>query len=577
MKEQGIQHNEELPLLAVSAVGLALSPPAVALALALPALKQRRPREYRYGLVVAGACAGLLLFPLIGEVKHAWAAVGEVGAISAPSRAFHAAWPHVWRWWLLALPWAPLLKFALEVARPTTIEEQAEHQERRREQRLARDARRAGERAESVAQSPDAAVFPGAEPALVLGARAAGERLLPEDRKGRVGLPLEWLRRHSLVIGPSGSGKTETLFRLAYGAAAAGGWPVYYLDAKGDERGMERFRRVMGSLGRAVHVFPDVGLDGFRGDARAIYNRLLELIAYSTDGDGAYYRDVAKRLLWLACSAPEGPPRSSAELLRRLRPAELRSLAAASAQGALDALGQRELSGVYLRYEAFFGALEGKVDGGFSFEDAEAAYVLLDGLSLKEETSSLARFLIEDFGHFAARRKRRDRPALLIVDEFSAIADDAPLVDLVERVRAYNIGVVLAPQVEAGMGGQELAERVLQNTETVFLHGLKRPEGIVALAGTQREIETSLQHERGVATGLGSGRAQHVFKVDPNEVRALEPGSCFVIRRGRAARIRVARAPAEGTFATPPAPTLARPLPATPTPDSTRPPRELRL
>jgi hypothetical protein len=34
-----------------------------------------------------------------------------------------------------------------------------------------------------------------------------------------------------------------------------------------------------------------------------------------------------------------------------------------------------------------------------------------------------------------------------------------------------------------------------------------------------------------------------VFKVDPNHVRQLDPGECFLIRKGRAALIQIARAP----------------------------------
>ncbi len=56
-------------------------------------------------------------------------------------------------------------------------------------------------------------------------------------------------------------------------------------------------------------------------------------------------------------------------------------------------------------------------------------------------------------------------------------------------------------------------------------------------------VESSVQHEGGQATGMGSARMQHAFKVDPNEVRALQPGMCFVIGSGRAAKVAIARAP----------------------------------
>jgi hypothetical protein len=66
---------------------------------------------------------------------------------------------------------------------------------------------------------------------------------------------------------------------------------------------------------------------------------------------------------------------------------------------------------------------------------------------------------------------------------------------------------------------------------------------LAALAGTRLEVQSSLQHEDGRATGVGSGRSQHVFKVDPNQVRQLGRGECFVIREGRAAQVQIAQAP----------------------------------
>jgi hypothetical protein len=301
----------------------------------------------------------------------------------------------------------------------------------------------------------------------------------------------------------------------------------------------------------------------------------MALPAFATEGDGAFYRDVAKRCLGLACRGPEGPPRSSDELLERLRPERL---AALDQRGELQKLGTRELASVSLRYAAFFDSVRGAVDSGIGFEDLDAAYVMLDSLALQEDAHSLARLLVEDFAHFATQRKPFEQPALLIIDELSAIADAARITDLVERMRSYNVGLVLAPQVEAGISDDVgVADRIVQNSETVILHALKRPERIIELAGTQLQVEASYQHERGTATGMGTGRTQHVYKIDPNEVRALRPGECFVIRRGGVVRVQVARAP-EVPYVPP------RPEPSSPVRQATPPeiaappiPNELRL
>ncbi len=67
-----------------------------------------------------------------------------------------------------------------------------------------------------------------------------------------------------------------------------------------------------------VRVFPNQPFNAWRGDWHAIANRLLEVIQFATEGPAAYYRDIAKTALQLACNHPDGPPRSSAELLGRL-------------------------------------------------------------------------------------------------------------------------------------------------------------------------------------------------------------------------------------------------------------------
>jgi hypothetical protein len=79
--------------------------------------------------------------------------------------------------------------------------------------------------------------------------------------------------------------------------------------------------------------------------------------------------------------------------------------------------------------------------------------------------------------------------------------------------------------------------------ESVICHRVNTPEAIIALAGTRQSMEYSTQFAAEGATGAGSARSQHQFKVDPNKVRALEPGMAFLISRGRAMKIQVPRAP----------------------------------
>ena len=378
------------------------------------------------------------------------------------------------------------------------------------------------------------------ERGFTIAMRLAGERALPVDR-GMVLLSPGRLCRHVLVCGATGSGKTETVLRLAWAVARESDAPVFYLDGKGDRETAARFCGLMADVGRQTRVFPNEPFDGWRGQAHEIHGRLMEIIDYTSEGPAAWYRDVAKNVLRLVCEHPDGPPRSCAQALARMDADALGK--AHQGSSALAALTAQQIKQVRLRYEAFFGQTRGALDGDWAWEDTSAAYLLLDSLALREETAGVSRMLFEDFAHYFTSRKARSQFALLVVDEFSGLAQGAGMAARIEQARGFNTSLVLAPQVVAGMGDESEAARILGSVETVVCHRVNTPEEIVALAGTRKTMEYSTHYASEGATGQGSARIQHQFKVDPNKVRALPPGAAYVISRGRAMKIQVLRAP----------------------------------
>jgi hypothetical protein len=405
-------------------------------------------------------------------------------------------------------------------------------------------ARKRGGPARHKARTPqDGGALAGqadGERGITLALRLAGERALPVDR-GLVVLSPSRVCRHLLVCGATGSGKTETVLRLAWTIAKCSDAPVFYLDGKGDRETAERFCGLMEDAERGARVFPNEPFDGWRGAAHEVHGRLMEVVDYSSKGPAAWYRDVAKTVLRLVCEHPEGPPRSSRMVLERMEITGLRTAYAGAS--AVDALTADQVRQVRLRYEAFFGQTRGALDGTWAWEDAQAAYLLLDSLALREEAGGLARFLFEDFAHYFTTRKSRERWCVLIVDEFSALADGAGMAARIEQARGFNTGLVLAPQVVQGMGDEMESARILGSVETVVCHRVNTPEEIVRLAGTRQRMEYSTHYAREGSTGEGSARVQHQYKVDPNKVRSLDPGMAYVISRGRAMRVQVMRAP----------------------------------
>ena len=533
-KSDGWSDTDTLLVLAGVSL-LIVSFPALILGLMLEPLAKRKPRWLAIAALLGIGATALLRNVILGEMEAGYQAMGRVGVIQG-GQALEAGWPHIRSWWMLAIRLAPTIALVADLARPKKVEELREREERRRERRRQRRERRAR-------KAVGAPKLSRREPGFELGRHLDGEKLLPV-RLRRAKLPLSRLHQTALVLGAPGSGKTETLLRLAYGVAQTTDWCVFVIDAKGDERTLRRFNSLMHAAGRRPSLFSRQPYDGWRGSARELANRLVQLIDWAEEGGGTYYRDLSVNLVRLACTAPTGPPRSSDDLLSRLEKQALIDVWAGRPQtNAIASFREEQIDACRQRYGSFFGAIDGQLDGAFAFEDADSAYLLLNELLYGEETTKLARFLIEDFKQFVAARNREGRQVLLMIDEFSAIADGARIVRVVEAVRSYGAACVLAPQAYEGMGGEQAAARVLNAAHTIFLHAVPEPEPVAQAAGTRIVIESSVKHEGGRSLEIGSARAQHEHKVSPNEVRSLLPGMCFVIGSGRAQKVQVAPAP----------------------------------
>jgi hypothetical protein len=351
--------------------------------------------------------------------------------------------------------------------------------------------------------------------------------------------------KHGVVVGASGSGKTVSLLRIAYLAARIYGYKIYFIDAKGDQQTATQFIAMMNAaqVGQ-VRMFPGESMNGFKGDGNAILNRLMAVETYSE----AYYKAIAKRLLTLACRAPGGAPTDSNELLKRLNTDLLKQIYGASQERTeLEEMSGKDAAGVRNRYRSFFGSIEGKLDNGWSWEDADAGYVLLDGLALREEAASLGRYLIEDFAHFCSKRKAPDQKVLLIIDEYSALStSETNAANLFERLRSYNACIIVSSQSVAGLGTPQEADRIISAANWLLVHRSSDPEQLTARAGTQKETDESYKlggAPQQQAYEQGQIRIQETPLVHPDIARRLEVGEALLIAHGRYQQIMIAPAP----------------------------------
>jgi hypothetical protein len=372
---------------------------------------------------------------------------------------------------------------------------------------------------------------------------------LPSWVQGRYVVPPPHLRGKAMaIVGAPGAGKTITTLRLAYLAGLLGR-KVCFADCKGTDPTLvpaliNAYR--LGNPTARIGRWPATAMDMWRGTPSQVQSRLLAVEVFTEP----FYQRVASAGLRLALTAPDMPPvDGSDELLRRLDADELASLWEGHPLELQDVEVIRDhLPGARLRYADFFAALAGAFDRGtWSYEDVDLAVLTVPTLLSKAEADAAMRVVLEDYGHYATGRKpRQTEDALLILDEFSALASGVDsAINLAERVRDVGVQVVVAAQSVEGLGNQHQAPRLLASCAGgVVVHQCPDPERLLALAGTVRDVEHNWEVDRWGPRGVAKARMRDRPRVDPELVRAAQPGEAWVIQAGHAVHLRVLPPPA---------------------------------
>jgi hypothetical protein len=103
------------------------------------------------------------------------------------------------------------------------------------------------------------------------------------DKRGLVVVPRLMQGRSRLIVGTSGMGKTVDVEREAFIAARAGR-KFFLIDGKGTDPGFVE-RALAGYLWGNPHaqvaLWPELPMDGWRGTAAALHNRLMAMLGWS--------------------------------------------------------------------------------------------------------------------------------------------------------------------------------------------------------------------------------------------------------------------------------------------------------
>jgi hypothetical protein len=373
------------------------------------------------------------------------------------------------------------------------------------------------------------------------------------DKRGLVVVPRSMQGRSRLIVGTSGMGKTVDAEREAF-IAARQGRKFFLVDGKGTDPGFVE-RALAGYLWGNPHariaLWPELPMDGWRGSPAAIHNRLLAMLGWSEP----YYKDVASLLLRLALNAPgdDGSVRSSSQLMARMDPELLvrlyehdpdRRREAASLVGRDQA---RAVKGAIGRFANFFAAVAGGFDAGpagWSFEEVDFAYFRAPYLAGREDADACMRLLLEDFAHYATLRKpRRGEDAVLVFDEFSAIAGGREAaIQLTERVRDAGCAVYLSAQSADGLGDERQQARLVGACSGgLLLHAMPDPAGLLAAAGVVKVVEQTWRLDSAGPTGNSSARIGERPRIEAAAVQQAREGEAWLIARGRYEHLMVAR------------------------------------
>jgi type IV secretory pathway TraG/TraD family ATPase VirD4 len=377
---------------------------------------------------------------------------------------------------------------------------------------------------------------------------------LGRDERGRTVTAEVSGGRHALVVGATGSGKTVTQTTIAVHEIAAGSAAVI-IDPKGDASMLASVCRAAGDAGRRfVHWHPD-GSTVYNPYARGTETEIADKVLAGETFTEPHYLRQAQRYVGHVVRAlrAAGAQVSLAAIVEQLDPERLELLArelpeeaGAATHGYLDALTsrqRRELAGVRDRLailaESDVGPLlDPATSGATRFELLQAiragatVYFSLESDRRPLLAQMLGAAIVQDLLTAVASLQGNPRPALIVIDEFSAVAA-RQVIRLFGRARSAGFSLLLGTQELADLrlsGEGQLLEPVVGNLSLLIAHRQVVPtsaEFVSALAGTRGAWRVTRSSD-----GRSSRTRIREKSLSPDRIMALPTGRAVVIALG---------------------------------------------
>jgi hypothetical protein len=369
---------------------------------------------------------------------------------------------------------------------------------------------------------------------------------------------------HALVAGATGSGKTVTQAAIAEAYVDAG-FAAIVIDPKGDprlRRTLEAAARRQGAVFRAwAPTGPYVYNPLARGGPTEIVDKALAAHRWSEP----HYELATQRLLGNVLTtmqlAGQWPPTISG-VVENMSPEKLDDLASKAggpnakrvasyvdgltARSASDLGGGRDRLAVLAEGELgpWLDPAQRKgetLDIAASIVSGDVLYFHLDADRYPAASKLLAAALLIDLVGLTAAGQQSELGALLVIDEFAALAAEQ-VSRLFARARSAGLSLLLGAQSLADLRGARpddpsdtLTEQVLSNIEYAVIHRIGDPdsaERLARLAGTTPSWTTTQRvsgNARPFATGEGTRTREREFLIGPDQFKRLGTGEAVVI------------------------------------------------